>query len=345
MSAPASSLRALLADRLGWEGVRASLGAHRAPRRGFFFYLGGITLLLFLLQVASGILLVLHYRPDTAAAHASVARIAGEIPYGDLVRGVHVWASDLFVACLLAHLFVVVQRRSYRPPHELVWLSGHAALVLGIGLAFTGAILPWSETAYAHARTGSDLARYVPFVGEPLSRFMRGGVDVGPSTLQHAYGFHVAALPAAMTMLVVAHLFLLSRKPALLPAEAAEQETMPLYPDFIVRQAVAWTGVIVVIMTLALFVDRPIGVAADPRLPSTGARAPWYFAPFHELVRAAPRELLGVDGARFLVAAACWLGLVVLSLPFVDPRGSRLTAWVAWAFLLVSCLLGARALL
>jgi quinol-cytochrome oxidoreductase complex cytochrome b subunit len=334
-----------LRDRVGWASVRAALGEHRAPRRGFVFYLGGVTLFLLLVQVASGILLLLHYRADTAEAHRSVARIVGEIPYGDLIRGVHAWSSDLFVMCLLAHLFTVVLRRSFKPPHELTWLSGHLALILGIGLAFTGAILPWSEAAYTHARTGSELARYVPFIGERLFRFMRGGTEVGPSTLEHAFGFHVAALPAAVTLVVVAHVFLLSRKPALDPAAQPEGETMPLYPDFVVRQAVLWTGVLVLLMTLAIFVDRPLGVAADPLLSSAGTRAPWYFAPFHQVVRMSPRELLGIEGARFIVAMVSMLGVVVLALPFLDPRGSKATVWAAWVALVVLLALGARAYL
>jgi quinol-cytochrome oxidoreductase complex cytochrome b subunit len=335
-----------LADRLGWSGLRAGLEAHRAPRRGFVFYLGGITLFLLLMEVASGILLLLHYRADVTQAHESVSRIVGEIPYGDLIRGVHAWSSDLFVACLLAHMFIVVLRRSFKPPHELTWLSGQAALVISIGLAFTGAILPWSEAAYTHARTGSELARSVPFIGESLFRFMRGGSEVGAATLQHAFGFHVAALPALATLLVAGHLFFLSRRPALDPQpEATASETMPLYPDFIVRQAVAWTGVLVLVMTLAIFVDRPLGPAADARLPSIGARAPWYFAPFHELIKMSPRELLGIDGPRFLVGAACAFGVIVIALPFLDPRGSKLNVYVAWGVLIVLTLLGARAYL
>jgi quinol-cytochrome oxidoreductase complex cytochrome b subunit len=344
MTAQELALREWVKDRLGWSGLRAALGQHRAPRRGFVFYLGGITLFLFLVQVGSGILLLLHYRPDVTQAHASVVRIMGEIPYGDLIRGVHTWASDLFVACLVAHFFTVVLRGTFRPPHELTWLSGHAALVLGVGLAFTGAILPWSEAAYTHARTGSEIARFVPVVGDSLFRFMRGGTEVGPSTLQHAFGFHVAALPAAVTLMVAAHVFLLWQKPAFTRDEPrAERETMPLYPDFIVRQAVAWIGTLVLLMTLAIFVDRPLGVAADARLPSVGTRPPWYFAPMHEVIRLAPRELLGIDGPRFLVGAACLVGMVVVALPLIDPRGSKLTARIAWGVLLALLILGARA--
>jgi quinol-cytochrome oxidoreductase complex cytochrome b subunit len=340
-----------LEERIGWSALSAQLAAHRAPRRGFMFYLGGITLFLFLIQVASGILLLVHYRPDATQAFDSVERITGEIPYGDLIRGVHVWASDLFVGCLLAHLFTVVVRRSYKPPHELVWLSGQIALVLGVGLAFTGSILPWSQKAYTQARMGSEMARYVPIIGDGLRRFMRGDEEVSPSTLVHAFGFHVAVLPAAVTLLVALHGFFLYRTPAVLPSDTKSEEpgkasadTMPLFPDFLIRQGVAWTGVIVVLMTLAIFADRPLGAAADPRLPSAGAHPPWYFLPFHQLIRTSPRELLGVDGARFLVGAACGLGLVVVALPFLDPRGSKLTAWAAWIMLIILCLLGTSAL-
>ena len=344
MSADDRSTPGFFSDRLGWGEIVGSLSAHRAPARSFFFYLGGITLFLLGLQVASGVLLALYYRPDPSQALASVERIAGEVPYGDLVRGVHAWASDLFVASLIAHVFTILVRRSYRPPHELNWLAGAAAMAVGVMLAFTGAVLPWNQAAYTHARVASDLARFVPVVGTWLSRFMRGGDEVTGATLGHAFAFHVAALPAALTAGVALHLFLLSRKPALAP-EDEKVETIPLYPDFLVRQGVAWIGVLVVVMSLAIFVDRPLGEAADPRIPSpVGAHPPWYFLPFHQIVRTAPHELLGIEGPRFLVGAACFFGALGLLLPFLDRKGSRLVAWLAWILLVALCLLTTGAL-
>ena len=336
-------MMAWLADRLGWRDVTGRLAAHRVPRHGFVFYVGSFTLFLFAVQVATGVLLVLYYQPEPDAAFASVQRIAGgEIPYGNLVRNVHAWSSDLFVLSLFAHLFTVLVRRSFRPPHELSWMSGIVALVLGVGLAFTGAILPWSEGAYADALVGSGLARTLPIVGESLMRFMRGGEDVGAGTLGHAFGFHVAALPAALTLLVAIHLYVLSRRP--LAKLEPDVPTIPLYPDFFLRQGVAFTGLTVVLMTLATFADRPLGVAADPSAAPTGARPPWYFLPFHEIVRGAPKELLGVSGARFIASAVCLLGALAVALPFIDSRGSKVTAWIAWVLLVVLLLLSASAL-
>jgi ubiquinol-cytochrome c reductase cytochrome b subunit len=336
-----------LADRLGLTRIETSLEKHTVPRHGFVFYLGGITLFLLIVQLASGILLTLYYQPDAAQAHASVERIVGEVAYGDLVHAVHVWAADLFVASLLLHVFTVMVRRSFRSPHEMSWLSGVALLVLGIGQAFTGSVLPWSERAYTNARVGSEFARYVPFIGGWLHRFLRGGEDVTSGTLGHAFGFHVAALPAAVTIVVASHLWFLSRNPVAQPpvkADGPAPATIPLFPDFFLRLAVAMTGVMVIVLSLAIFVPRALGPAADPRLPSPGAMPPWYLMPVHAILRAAPKDLLGIDGPSFLISATCVLGLVFLALPFIDRRGSRLTAWLAWVALLALILLSIRAI-
>jgi cytochrome b6 len=339
-----AGLVAWLRDRLAWDGIASALAEHRAPRRSFVFYLGGITGFLLLVQVLSGVLLTVYYRPDAAHAHESVQRIVGEIAYGHLVRAVHVWSADLFVACLLLHAFTVLARRSFRPPQEIAWFSGLVLLVLGVGLAFTGAILPWSQRAYTDARVGTEIARYFPFIGGWLQRLMRGGDEVTSNTLAHAFGFHVAVLPAAVTAVVGAHFFVLSRRP---PgrADMAKGETIPLFPDFFVRQAVALTGVSVVILTLATFVDRPLGPAADARLPTPpGALPPWYFLPAHAIVRAAPKDLLGFEGPRFLLGAGCVVGALIAALPIIDRQGSRVTTWLAWALLLSFILLSIRAL-
>lgn len=91
--APSSGLLAWVRDRVAWTGITDALSEHRAPRRSFFFYLGGITGFLLLIQVITGILLTVYYRPDAAHAHESVESIVGEIAYGHLVRAVHVWSS------------------------------------------------------------------------------------------------------------------------------------------------------------------------------------------------------------------------------------------------------------
>jgi quinol-cytochrome oxidoreductase complex cytochrome b subunit len=339
-----STLAGWLGDRVGWRGIREALASRSMPRLGVAHYFGGITLFLLILQVASGILLMLYYKPDASQAHASVEQIIGEIPYGKLVRATHVWASDMFVGFLIAHMFSIVVRRSYSAPRELSWLSGLVSLFLGVGLAFTGAILPWNQAALADARIGTDLAKYVPLVGEQLRRFMRGGEEVSSATLGHAFGFHVGALPATITLLIALHLLFVARR-ASKPFDRRDPAVIPLYPDFFVRGAALTTAVLVVLMTLAVFLERPLGEAANLQASSEGgAHPPWYFLPVHQIVRVAPKEMLGMDGARFLVGTLCALGLGLVALPFIDRRGSKITAWLAAAVLLVLLALSTRAL-
>jgi quinol-cytochrome oxidoreductase complex cytochrome b subunit len=333
-----------LADRTGWRSLVAALSARRVPGKSFVHYLGGVTLMLLLVDVLSGILLLLYYRPDPAQAFGSVAQIIGEVPYGNLIRAVHLWASDLFIAALVAHLFSIVLRRSFQPPRELVWLSGCVASWIGVLMAYTGAILPWSQLSYTEARVGSELAGQAPLVGEWLRRFLRGGDEVNAATLQHVFGFHVAALPAAVTLLIALHILLLQRGRAPLPQQE-QAETIPVYPDFLLRQAVVWTGAFVILMTLATFAPRALGDAADARLPTApDARPPWFFLWIHQLIRIAPRDLLGIDGPRFVVGACCALACLVVALPFLDRRGWKVTTYLASGLLFVLVLLTAYAL-
>lgn len=341
---PSPGILAWARDRVAWDGLADALHEHRVPRRGFFFYLGGLNAFLLLVQVITGVLLTVYYQPDAAHAHESVERIIGEIAYGHLVRAVHVWSADLFVAFLLLHVLTILARRSFVPPQELTWLSGLLLLLVGLGLAFTGAVLPWSERAYTDAQVGTEFARFVPLVGGWLERLMRGGDYVSSNTLAHAFGFHVAVLPAALTAIVGSHFLFLWRRP---PSRtfSPHEETIPLYPDFVVRQAVAMTALFVVILTLATFVERPLGPVADPRMATpSGALPPWYFLPVHALVRASPKELLGIEGPRFLVGAGCVVGVILAALPFLDCKGSRLTGWLAWVLALGFLLLSIRAL-
>jgi ubiquinol-cytochrome c reductase cytochrome b subunit len=286
-------------------------------------------LFLFLLEVASGILLLLPYRPDPAAAHASVVSIVGRVPYGSLIRGVHVWSSHLFVAVLIAHLGTTLLLRRFSSPRELVWLSGLVLLALGLGMAFTGAILPWNQDAYFQARVSSEMAGKVPLIGAGLRHFLRGGDEVNAWTLHHAFGFHSGVLPAATTLLVALHVFFEQRHPASQPP--ADASTIPIYPDFLVRLAVLWTGVLIVVISLATFVERPVGIPADPTAAASGALPPWYFLFLHQLLKAAPPRLVGLDSAEFIIGGASLLVLLAVALPFIDRRGSRLTLGIGIA--------------
>lgn len=333
--------------RLGAATLRDRLAARMVRADRPELYVGGVLAFLLFLLLASGILLMLHYRPTAEDAHASVAYIAGGLPYGDLIRGVHAWSSDLLVLGVIVQLISTLVRRAYRRPFELVWVSGALTLFVLVALAFTGAVLPWSDIAYVQARVGSEIAGHLPWAGPPLRYLMRGGDEVNGSTLVHAYGFHVAVLPAALTLLLGAHAALLRRARQRAPTEVVVERSVPVYPDFLVRQAGVAVGVLVIVITLATFWPRAIGAPADPALAATGASAqpPWYFLFVHDLLAAAPPTLLGIHSAAFIVGAIGVLALLALAVPFFDRRGSRVTVAIGVIASLLVLALSIHALL
>ncbi|MEZ4219419.1 MAG: cytochrome b N-terminal domain-containing protein [Polyangiaceae bacterium] len=339
-----TSARGWLEQRLGRASTTPSPREVLIPNRSVMHYLGGIALFLFLLEVASGILLLLPYRPDPDHAHESIIAIIGRIPYGGLVRGVHYWASQLFIGVLLGLVVGMLVLRRFRAPRELVWLAGLALLLLGIGMAFTGTILPWSQSAYLQALVSSELLGKTPLIGGWLERILRGGSQVSSWTLHHAYGFHTGVLPAVCTLIIAIHVWLI-RGAARSAAETEPEDGVPIYPDFVVRLAAVCTGVLVVVISLATFAAPELGTAADLRVAAPEhVRPPWYFLFLHQLVRSAPAKLLGVESASFIMGALGLVGLGAVILPFVDRRGSRITLALSLILIALCLILSAYAL-
>lgn len=348
MDASGPSLKRWAGDRSGWSLLRDRLAARRVNGDNPLLYVGGLLVFLLILQVASGVLLMLHYQPSPTEAHASVAYVIGGVPYGALVRAVHLWSGDLLILLVVLQLFSVVIRRTFRSPNELLWVSGLIGLLILLALAFTGVVLPWSESAYLQARVGSEIVGQTPFVGRTLRYLLRGGDEVTTATLRHAYGFHVAVLPAALTLLLGLHMaFLrrLSHRPVA-PETEIHQRRVPIYPDFLVRMGAAMAGMLAVVISLATFVERPLGPAAEVgKMAVAEAQPPWFFLFVHDLLMAAPRELLGVPSAKFIVGASVLVLLLAFFVPFFDRRGSRLTAVLAGLLLVVTTTLSIHAAL
>lgn len=337
----ASVARKWLADRTGSAALFERMRARRIPSRSVTHYIGVVLVFLFLLEVASGILLLLPYRPDPAHAHASLTAIVGRLPYGSLVRGIHAWASHFFVAFLVAHLSVTLLLRRFREPNELIWWSGLLLLATGIGMAFTGTILPWSQNAYLQARVSSEMIGQGPLFGSWLKHLLRGGEEVSPWTLNHAFGFHTGVLPAATTLVILMHVAMVQRRQS-----EPEGPTIPAHPDFTLRAAALCTALLVVIVSLATFAPIPVGTPADLReITAADAKPPWYFLFLHELLRAAPPRLLGLESAKFILGALSVLAAFVVALPFIDRKGSRITMFVGAIFILLAVLLTGHALL
>src|SRR5947199_6132204 len=138
---------AWLDDRIGGAMLRTWLREKTVPvhRHTVWYYFGGMTLFLFAVQVLTGILLLLYYRPTAESAFESVQFIMAEVQFGWLIRSLHSWSANLMILALFIHMTSVYLTRAYRKPREITWISGVALLVLALGFGFSGYLLPWNK--------------------------------------------------------------------------------------------------------------------------------------------------------------------------------------------------------
>jgi quinol-cytochrome oxidoreductase complex cytochrome b subunit len=177
------------------------------PRTVRTYYLGGITLFFFIVQVITGILLTIYYQPTPEAAYSSILLIMNGVRFGWLIRSIHSWSASLMVLFCILHLLRVFFQAAYKKPREVTWILGVLLLLLTLGFGFTGYLLPWDQRAYWATTVGSQIAGALPVVGEALLRFLRGGAEITALTLSRFFGIHVLVLPISLAVVLLGHSF------------------------------------------------------------------------------------------------------------------------------------------
>jgi cytochrome b6 len=296
----------------------------------YWYFLGGITLFLFMIQVGTGILLLLYYRPGANEAFESVQYIMTRVQFGWLIRSIHSWAANLMIFTAFAHMFSVIFLRAYRKPRELTWVSGMILLFLAMGFGFSGYLLPWNTLAFFATKVGTEIAGQVPLIGHALMVFLRGGEEVTGATLTRFFGFHVAVLPGLTTLFVLLHLglvqyFGMSVPPGLESrwnASPGEVRQMKFFPNFLLRELMAWYIALGVLGVLAAILPWELGTKADPFAPApAGIRPEWYFMFMFQTLKEIPAKLWFLDGELVGILVFSLAGLLWLLLPFFDQLG------------------------
>ena len=297
-------------------------------RHSIWYYFGGMALFLFAVQVVTGILLLLYYRPTAEAAFESVQFIVTEVRFGWLIRSIHSWSANLLVAVLFVHMLSVFLMKAYRKPRELTWVTGVLLFFLTLGFGFSGYLLPWNTLAFFATKVGTELVNTVPWVGQSLLVFLRGGEDVTGATLTRFFGFHVAVLPMLTTLLLVLHLLLVQFQGMSVPPSVQDQadrmKKMPFFPNFLLRDALGWLVALGLLAALAAVFPWELGVKADPFAPApAGIKPEWYFMFMFQTLKLAPSHILFFEGEMviFLFFGLCGLGLILV--PFLDARSRR----------------------
>jgi cytochrome b6 len=308
-------------------------------RHTIWYYLGGMTLFLFLVQIGTGTLLLFYYRPSAEEAYESVQFLMAEVPFGWLIRSIHSWAANLMILTLFIHLFSVLLLKAFRPPRELTWFSGVVLLALALGFGFTGYLLPWNELAYFATAVGTQVAGVIPVAGSFVLRLLRGGEDITGATLTRFYAIHVALLPAAGLFLLGLHLWLVQRHGMSVPPGREQpgepKRTMPFFPDFLLRDVVGWLTALAILAALAAYFPAELGSKADPFAPApAGIKPEWYFMFMFQTLKMLPAHILGIEGELVGVVGFTLAGLFLLLVPVIDRptadgRRSRGFTWIS----------------
>lgn len=329
---PKQSFKEWLDTRLGLEEVLNFLQKKEVPRHKhtLWYYTGSAILVFLVIQIITGFMLLLYYKPTLEEAYQSVERIMTEVSFGWVIRSLHHWSATLMIAFVFIHLLSLWILKAYRSPRELTWMSGVVLLFLTLAFGFTGYLLPWDELSLAATKVGTEIPSALPLIGRWLTQLLRGGADVTGDTLTRFFGLHVSILPLALILVLGLHLYLVQKHGMSVPLSEERQNrplpSYPFWPNFLLRESVFWLILLGGLISLSLFLPRGLGQPADLMAPApAGVRPEWYFLFLFQTLKLFPATILGIPGdtiAVLLIMVGVGL-FFFLPLLDTDPAGRR----------------------
>ena len=305
---------------------KAHLSEYYAPKNfNFWYFFGSLALLVLVIQIVTGIFLVMHYKPDAERAFQSVEYIMREVPWGWLVRYMHSTGASMFFVVVYLHMLRGLFYGSYRKPRELVWIFGVAIFLCLMGEAFFGYLLPWGQMSYWGAQVIVNLFSAIPFIGPELSIWIRGDYVVSDATLNRFFSFHVIAIPLVLIGLVAAHLVALHEVGSNNPdgveikqgpkdKHGRPKDGIPFHPFYTVHDIMGVAGFLIIFAAIVFFGPEMGGyfleynnfIPADPLKTPPHIAPVWYFTPFYSMLRATTNEF------TWVLAGAAVLGAIAL---------------------------------
>ncbi len=287
------------------------VGEYYAPKNfNFWYFFGSLAMLVLVIQIVTGIFLVMHYKPDAALAFASVEYIMRDVPWGWLVRYMHSTGASAFFVVVYLHMFRGLIYGSYRKPRELIWIFGCGIFLCLMAEAFFGYLLPWGQMSYWGAQVIVNLFAAVPFIGPDLALLIRGDYVVSDATLNRFFAFHVIAIPLVLLGLVAAHIIALhevgSNNPdgveikANRDASGKPLDGIPFHPYYTVHDILGVSVFLMVFTAIIFFAPEAGGyflefnnfIPADPLKTPAHIAPVWYFTPFYSMLRATTDQLV-----------------------------------------------------
>lgn len=325
--------------------VKEHMTEYYAPKNfNFWYFFGSLAMLVLVIQILTGIFMVMHYKPDGELAFASVEYIMREVPFGWLIRYMHSTGASMFFVVVYLHMLRGMLYGSYRKPRELVWVFGVAIFLCLMAEAFFGYLLPWGQMSYWGSQVIVNLFAAIPFVGEGLSTWIRGDFVVSDATLNRFFAFHVIAIPLVLIGLIVAHVIALhevgSNNPdgveikEKLDAKGRPLDGIPFHPYYTVHDIVGVAGFLLVFAAIMFFAPTMGGyfieannfIPADPYVTPAHIAPVWYFTPFYSMLRATTSDF------TWALVAFC----IIFAIGLFFSKNTRGVWKIIWPVLLIA---------
>jgi ubiquinol-cytochrome c reductase cytochrome b subunit len=317
--------------------IRTQLTEYRVPRNlNITYTFGFVALIAFLIQTATGVLLLFYYIPHSETAFRSVQDLTSKVPYGWLFRQIHVVTSSLMIVMVLLHALSVFFLGGYKKPRELTWISGTFMLLITVTFCLSGYLLPWSQLSYWATTIATTMPTAFPYVGDMLAKLMKGSEQVSGLTLNRFFALHVMLLPFILAIILSLHLFLVRRIGISSPpfgksAEAEKPWTgyrhesypngYPFFPDFVLKETImtmVFCAAIFFCITFlpTLFLPEEANIPADPYKTPAHIKPEWYLLAPYQMLKIIPNKFLGVSLQLILL-------LIFISWPFLDTQEEK----------------------
>jgi ubiquinol-cytochrome c reductase cytochrome b subunit len=342
------------AKALNWVDARFPLsklwndqwGSYYAPKNFNWWYIfGSLAMLVLVIQIVTGIFLVMHYKPDSNLAFASVEYIMRDVPWGWLVRYMHSTGASAFFIIIYLHMTRGLLYGSYRKPRELIWLFGVGIFLCLMGEAFFGYLLPWGQMSFWGAQVIVNLFAAIPFIGPDLSLWIRGDYVVSDATLNRFFAFHVIAIPLVLLGLVAAHLIALHEVGSNNPdgievkdhigPDGHPLDSIPSHPYYTVHDLFGVVIFLFIFSAIVFFAPEMGGYFLEYNnfIPADSLKTPphiapvWYFTPFYSILRATTSQFI----YALMAAVVAYVALLFLKtrLPALVKLGAAVIGLVA----------------
>jgi ubiquinol-cytochrome c reductase cytochrome b/c1 subunit len=312
----------------------------------YWWTFGGILAVMLVVQIVTGVVLVMHYTPHVDYAFASVEHIMRDVNSGWMLRYLHANGASMFFIAVYIHMFRGMYYGSYKAPREILWMIGVLIYLVMMATAFMGYVLPWGQMSFWGAKVITNLFTAVPFVGDAITTLLWGGYSVDNPTLNRFFSLHYL-LPFVLAALVGLHIWALhvpgNNNPTGVSVKST-QDTLPFHPYYTMKDAFAIVVFLMFYAAWVFFSPNYLGHAinyqeANPLVTPAHIVPEWYYLPFYAILRAIPDKLGGVIAMFASI-------LILFVLPWLDTSKVRSGTYrpifkqFFWVFAIVCVALG-----